>query len=113
MREGDFDLKNVIYHPPESVRLVEPSEKWRIFKIIFQPSMTRQKLVFEITNNESVDILVKWKSTRPGVYHTVPTYYIIFSGEKKTVELVCRGIEKESCNRSSRDRLLGVRFIFI
>ncbi|CAI2334583.1 unnamed protein product [Caenorhabditis sp. 36 PRJEB53466] len=83
--ESNVTLKNVQFNPSESV--------------IFKPDSTEQIANIEIANNEPTDIIVKLKTTRPGVYTAVPTYSIVKSGKSGKIELICKGVDQQECVR--------------
>uniref|UniRef100_A0A8R1EEI8 Major sperm protein n=1 Tax=Caenorhabditis japonica TaxID=281687 RepID=A0A8R1EEI8_CAEJA len=89
MEDEDF-FEHVIFNPCNS--------------ITFAPTLERQKTDMQITNNSSHTIMVKWKSTRPGVYGTVPTYSTVKPGETAVTLLIFKGLVRNECSKN-RDRL--------
>ncbi|CCD67385.1 Major sperm protein [Caenorhabditis elegans] len=85
--DSDVELKNVHFNPSESVT--------------FDAEPRKQEIPIEIQNNESMDLLVKFKSTRSGIFNTLPTFAIVKAGNSMKFELICEGIDRE---KVSRDR---------
>ncbi|KAF1765038.1 hypothetical protein GCK72_004989 [Caenorhabditis remanei] len=79
------------------------ARKVELTKLDFKPydfvslKMTPEKqfVQYEFDNQEDVDILVKWKSTRPPKYNVEPNYTIVKSKTKFTFQLSCKNIVKE------------------
>ncbi|CAO4364386.1 unnamed protein product [Caenorhabditis nigoni] len=70
--------------------------------ITFKLEPRRQKVPYEIQNDEDVDIIVKWKSTRARTFNTQPNYAIIRSKTKMTFQLVFKGMERGGSTPADR-----------
>lgn len=113
-----MELKNVHFNPSESVsfkvlsiflngaplRCYGNSKFLSIIQVTFDAEPRKQEIPIEIQNNESMDLLVKFKSTRSGIFNTLPTFAIVKAGNSMKFELICEGIDREKVSRDRWER---------